>query len=245
MANRDLFRGVDMYENRQRRAGGRRVWSFWQRLAMQAAAALLLFGGVVYLYDQESELGEGVRYIVALAQADEQELMEVGSFSELWQELVDKGAGADVAPPEGEKPDEQPVDWSEQPEAYLASAQTDAGGNLVMILPASGLMQGAFGDVDEAGLKVSGLKIYCQSRQEVKAAAIGEVTEAVAGERVVLSHRDGVETCYVGGIEPVVKAGDTLRQGELLGYVEEGSLLFEVRQEGEAVDPFLYVKGPQ
>lgn len=241
MANRDLFRGAD-YE-RQRAAGG--PWrSLWQRLIMQAAAALLLFGGVVCLYEQESELGEGVRYIVALARADEQELMEVGSFSEAWQGLLDRAKVVGAEPDEVQEVS-QPVDLSGAPADYLESAAVNGDGNLVMILPASGLMQGAFGDVDEQGLQVSGLKIYCQSRQEVKAAAIGQVSLAAEGERVVLSHRDGVETCYIGEIEPVVEVGQTLRQGELLGYVQEGSLVFQVLQEGEAVDPFLYVKGPQ
>lgn len=243
MANRDLFRGAD-YE-RRREAGS--PWrGLWRRLIMQAMAALLLFGGVVCLYEQESELGEGVRYIVALARADEQELLAVSSFSEAWQELLDRvSAVGAAAEPEEVREVSQPVDLSGAPADYLASAAVNGDGNLVMILPASGLMQGAFGDVDEQGLAVGGLKIYCQSRQEVKAAAIGQVSLVVEGERVVLSHRDGVETCYIGEIEPAVEVGQTLRQGELLGYVQEGSLTFQVLQEGEAVDPFLYVKGPQ
>ncbi len=69
-----------------------------------------------------------------------------------------------------------------QPNAdYLQAAPGNAAGNLVMILPASGLMQSAFGDIDEQGLSVDGLKIFCQNQQEVKAAAIGEVIEVVSG----------------------------------------------------------------
>lgn len=250
MANRDLFRGAD-YERRRAARGAHGAWrGLWRRLIMQAAAALLLFGCVVCLYEQESELGDGVRYIVALARADEQELMEVGSFSEVWRGLLDRVTAGEAAGEQDKVPDEalevsRPVDLSGAPADYLSSAALNGDGNLVMILPASGLMQGAFGDVDEQGLQVGGLKIYCQSRQEVKAAAAGMVSAAADGERVVLSHRDGVETCYIGEIEPAVEVGQTLRQGELLGYVQEGSLTFQVLQEGDAVDPFLYVKGPQ
>ncbi len=140
--------------------------------------------------------------------------------------------------------DEDPTNY--QPgEEYLAAAQLDESGNLVMILPASGLMQSAFGDIDEQGLTVSGLKIFCQNQQEVKAAAIGEVVEVVAGEKIVLQHRDGVESCYQGAIEPVVQVGETLRQGQLLGHITESTLFFQVVREETPLDPFLFVKGPE
>ncbi len=224
---------------------------------VQAAAALLLFCGIVYLYEQESAIGEGVRYIVALASADEQEVMAVGSFADLWQDLRGRAEQlqADVSSDTKDEPDdmvlptlstldEDPTNY--QPgEEYLAAAQLDESGNLVMILPASGLMQSAFGDIDEQGLTVSGLKIFCQNQQEVKAAAIGEVVEVVAGEKIVLQHRDGVESCYQGAIEPVVQVGETLRQGQLLGHITESTLFFQVVREETPLDPFLFVKGPE
>ena len=226
---------------------------------VQAAAALLLFCGIVYLYEQESAIGEGVRYIVALASADEQEVMAVGSFADLWQDLRGRAEQlqADVSSDTDKKDepdnmvlptlstlDEDPTNY--QPgEEYLAAAQLDESGNLVMILPASGLMQSAFGDIDEQGLTVSGLKIFCQNQQEVKAAAIGEVVEVVAGEKIVLQHRDGVESCYQGAIEPVVQVGETLRQGQLLGHITESTLFFQVVREETPLDPFLFVKGPE
>ena len=261
MANRDLFRGIDAYDSQRRREPLSKspLQVLGRRLMVQAAAALLLFCGIVYLYDQESANGEGVSYIVALASADEQEVMAVGSFADLWQDLRGRAEQlqADVSSDTDKKDepddmvlptlstlDEDPTNY--QPgEEYLAAAQLDESGNLVMILPASGLMQSAFGDIDEQGLTVSGLKIFCQNQQEVKAAAIGEVVEVVAGEKIVLQHRDGVESCYQGAIEPVVQVGETLRQGQLLGHITESTLFFQVVREETPLDPFLFVKGPE
>ncbi len=261
MANRDLFRGIDAYDSQRRREPLSKspLQVLGRRLMVQAAAALLLFCGIVYLYEQESAIGEGVRYIVALASADEQEVMAVGSFADLWQDLRGRAEQlqADVSSDTDKKdePDdmvlptlstleEDPTNY--QPgEEYLAAAQLDESGNLVMILPASGLMKRAFGDIDEQGLTVSGLKIFCQNQQEVKAAAIGEVVEVVAGEKIVLQHRDGVESCYQGAIEPVVQVGETLRQGQLLGHITESTLFFQVVREETPLDPFLFVKGPE
>ncbi len=259
MANRDLFRGIDAYDSQRRREPLSKspLQVLGRRLMVQAAAALLLFCGIVYLYEQESAIGEGVRYIVALASADEQEVMAVGSFADLWQDLRGRAEQlqADVSSDTKDEPDdmvlptlstldEDPTNY--QPgEEYLAAAQLDESGNLVMILPASGLMQSAFGDIDEQGLTVSGLKIFCQNQQEVKAAAIGEVVEVVAGEKIVLQHRDGVESCYQGAIEPVVQVGETLRQGQLLGHITESTLFFQVVREETPLDPFLFVKGPE
>ena len=261
MANRDLFRGIDAYDSQRRREPLSKspLQVLGRRLMVQAAAALLLFCGIVYLYEQESAIGEGVRYIVALASADEQEVMAVGSFADLWQDLRGRAEQlqADVSSDTDKKDesddmvlptlstlDEDPTNY--QPgEEYLAAAQLDESGNLVMILPASGLMQSAFGDIDEQGLTVSGLKIFCQNQQEVKAAAIGEVVEVVAGEKIVLQHRDGVESCYQGAIEPVVQVGETLRQGQLLGHITESTLFFQVVRDETPLDPFLFVKGPE
>ena len=261
MANRDLFRGIDAYDSQRRREPLSKspLQVLGRRLMVQAAAALLLFCGIVYLYEQESAIGEGVRYIVALASADEQEVMAVGSFADLWQDLRGRAeqlqAGVSSDTDKKDEPDdmvlptlstldEDPTNY--QPgEEYLAAAQLDESGNLVMILPASGLMQSAFGDIDEQGLTVSGLKIFCQNQQEVKAAAIGEVVEVVAGEKIVLQHRDGVESCYQGAIEPVVQVGETLRQGQLLGHITESTLFFQVVREETPLDPFLFVKGPE
>lgn len=270
MANRDLFAGGQEYQTYR---GGTRsaVGSgLVRRLLWQSVAALLIFGAIVGLYEHESALGEGVRYVVALASADQQEIMAVGNFSDFLDNLgvsVDSlgnvsgldddevAGGADAAQSDTntETADVETdvpavagdaADWQPD-EAYLAAAQLDAEGDPVMILPVSGMMESAFGDIDDSGLNVAGLNIYCQGEQQVKAAAIGKVTGVTAGESIVIEHRDGVESRYCGNIQPEVAVGDTLRQGQLIGTVEEGELLFQVLREGEAVDPFLFLQGPE
>ncbi len=239
MANRDLFRGMDTYENQRRDNAGSPFWQAWgRRLIAQAAAALLLFCGVVYLYEQESALGDGVRYVVALATTNEQQIMAVNSFADIWQDLLHKAGDEDGENPDAQEPNDKSEEQTEtlpgqvaavdyQPNAdYLQAAPGNAAGNLVMILPASGL-------------------IFCQNQQEVKAAAIGEVIEVVSGEKVVLRHRDGVLSYYQGAIEPAVQVGETLRQGQLLGRITESTLFFQVLRDEQPLDPFLFVKGPE
>ncbi len=241
MANRDLFSGADM--GRRRAEEGRGTLS--GRLFWQGLAALLLFMGVVCLYEQESALGEGVRYVVALAQVDGQESLAVNGLADLWRETL---AGLRLPLDEA---GEQPVSGSIEPgdyqpgEDYLAAAALSEDGAPVLILPASGLMQGAFGEVTEQGLPLLGVQIYCQGEQEVKAAAIGEVVEVVPGERVRLKHTGGVETSYSGALTASVQVGDVLRQGQTLGRIDEDVLFFQVLVDGQPQDPFLYVKGPE
>ncbi len=253
MANRDLFSGVDTNRRRAEDARG----SIGRRLFWQGLAALLLFAGVVCLYEQESQLGEGVRYVVALAQADEQESMAVNGLADLWRETVaaaklpqqDNTDEPDADEPGSDEADANEADILDgdyQPgEDYLAAATLNDEGAPVLILPASGLMQGAFGEVTEQGLPLLGLQIFCQGEQEVKAAAIGEVTEVTPGERVTVSHTGGVETCYTGAITAEVKVGDVLRQGEAIGRITDAMLFFQVLVDGQPQDPFLFVKGPE
>ena len=256
MANRDLFTGGDYPPRRTetRTAGG-----WLRRLVWQGLAALLLFGGVVWGYEQETELGEGVRYVVALARQDNQQAMAVNGLLDIWQEIkqpTGEDKVADVNDVGGDEivGDDEIVGGyeivgeviGEQPdEAYLAAAVVDDEGLPVLILPTSGLMQGAFGEVTADGLPLLGVQIFCQKEQPIKAAAIGEVTEVIDGERVVLQHTAGLETVYVGEIEVEAAVGDVLRQGEVVGRITDGMLYFQVLQDGEPYDPFLFVKGPK
>lgn len=269
MANRDLFIGGQDYQayrgNVRPAAGGGII----RRLLGQSVAALVIFGGIVGLYEQESALGEGVRYVVALASADQQEIMAVGNFSDFIGQFAggvgvdsvtggntdnevvgvgrDNAADIDTAAvgSAGAEDDAAAASAGIGDDAYMAAAALDSDGDPVMILPASGLMESAFGDIDANGLSVAGLKIYCQGEQQVKAAAIGQVTEVLAGQSILIMHSGGIESRYCGAIIPAVAVGDMLRQGQTIGTVEEGELLFQVMREGEVQDPFLFLQGPE
>lgn len=251
MANRDLFSGGDY----QRQTSGEKSGSWlMSRLFLQGLVALVMFAGVVYLYEQESELGDGVRYVVALARTEQQEALAVSGLADFWQALTaedehtpDKNAIGEGEKSGGEVSEQVVVqDADYQPDSeYLAQAKLGEDGEPILILPASGLMQSAFGELDEGGLPISGLEIFCQQEQSVKAAAIGEVVEVVQGEKIVLKHSGGMETVYGGAVSGDVGKGDVVNQGEVIGRVGEGVLLFQVLVEGEPQDPLAYVLGPQ
>lgn len=257
MANRDLFTGAD-YKPPGRTDGHGR---WLGRLFMQGLAALALFGGVVYLYEQEGALAEGVRYVVALASADRQEAMAVNGLADFWRDLTaDASTPVDNPTPKADEENaEVPVEGAAapadaalplaadyQPDAdYTASSVLRDDGEPVLVLPVSGLMQSAFGELNDNGLPVTGLEIFCQQEQAVKAAAIGEVTNVQPGKQITLKHSGGIETVYSGKLAAEVTRGDILRQGDVIGRISEGVLLFQVLLEGEPQDPLLYVLGPE
>lgn len=230
MANRDLFGGD--YQRAEERRGG----AMFSRLVLQGLVAAVMFGGVVALYEQEGRLGEGVRYVVALARADQQDVLAVNSLADVdWQGLV-----ANLA---GDEPDEPNLAASADVTDDVALSAGEQG-DTVLVLPASGLMQAAFGDLGADGLAVDGLEIYCQQEQTVKAAAAGRVVEVLAGS-IRLEHAAGLETVYAGALEPDVAAGDEVQQGQVIGRLPEGVLTFKLLVEGEPVDPLGYVLGPE
>lgn len=258
MANRDLF-----YGDYQRQDEVRRGSALWSRLMLQGLVAVLMFAGVLALYEQESRLGEGVRYVVALARADNSEVLAVSSLKDVdWQGLVAEIGGQESADLSGNSPDDKvqnevqgntpnntaDVEVSAADfvpgDDYLSEAAQNADGKAVLVLPASGLMQAAFGDLGADGLTVDGVEIFCQQQQAVKAAAIGRVTEAAA-DRIVLEHSGGLETVYAGEIAAAVSVGDVVQQGEQLGTLPEGVLTFQVLVEGEPQDPLGFVLGPE
>lgn len=244
MANRDLFYGD--YQRQEERRGS----ALMSRLVLQGLVAMLFFAGVVALYDQEGRLGEGVRYVVALARADQQEVLAVNSLADVdWARLVDNLAGNATDVPDVDDvtdvPDVPTAAGDFVPGAdYVDEAAKNVAGEAVLVLPTSGLLQAAFGDVGDDGLVVSGLEIFCQQEQAVKAVAIGKVQEAAAG-RLVIEHAGGLETVYAGALTTEVTVGDVVQQGQVVGHLPEGVLTFQVLVEGEPVDPLNYVLGPE
>ena len=74
----------------------------------------------------------------------------------------------------------------------------------------------------------------------VYAVSAGTVTAVspLSGDRygLLLDHGDGLESVYASMSELTVQAGDSVSRGQQLGASTEG-LYFELRQDGEAVDP--------
>lgn len=113
--------------------------------------------------------------------------------------------------------------------------------------PATGTILQKFGAPQEGGGKAKGLFIRSPAGSEVRAIADGQVVFADwlrgFGNLVVLDHEDGFLSVY-GYNEAVLKqVGDDVRAGERMATVgnsggrSESGLYFELRHQGEAIDP--------
>lgn len=100
-----------------------------------------------------------------------------------------------------------------------------------------------------------GIDIAANRGTDVFAVLDGTVTEAGydanLGNYALVDHGDGLETLYAHCQELLVGAGDAVEQGQVIAKVGSSGqstgphLHFEVRQNGEPQDPFLYVYGPE
>ena len=98
----------------------------------------------------------------------------------------------------------------------------------------------------------AGTDIGAQYGAEVTAAAAGNVTIATYGSGygnyVMIAHADGSVTLYGHMSSLAVSAGQTVSQGDVIGYVGSTGnstgphLHFEVRINGSPVDPMQYFK---
>lgn len=99
-----------------------------------------------------------------------------------------------------------------------------------------------------------GLDIAVRAETEIRAAGAGVVKEArqdtVYGEYVLIDHGDGLESLYGHASRVLVREGDRVSRGQLIalagstGVSSAPHLHFEVRKNGRAVDPLLYVRQP-
>lgn len=99
-----------------------------------------------------------------------------------------------------------------------------------------------------------GMAIKAATGAPVSAVWSGVVTRVTAvdypyGAGVTVSHAGGMET-YYGALHGVrISAGESVRQGQILGLVAPGSggepacLYLEIRENQRAVDPLIYLSG--
>jgi murein DD-endopeptidase MepM/ murein hydrolase activator NlpD len=119
-----------------------------------------------------------------------------------------------------------------------------------LLPPVSGTVASGFGK--RGGGVHDGIDILAPSGEQVRAASGGRVEYAGSGKRgygnaVVLDHGDGITTLY-GHLATIrVQSGETVAAGAVVGTVGRSGnatthhLHFELRVDGEAVDPAPYL----
>lgn len=131
------------------------------------------------------------------------------------------------------------------------STRSGNGAAPAFIWPAVGPITTRFGvpGSDWIGGYHMGLDIGAPTGAPIVAAAAGVVEEANGdnshgyGNHVLISHGNGYETLYAHMSRIVAQAGEKVAQGQLIGYVGQSGfangphLHFEVRRQGEKIDP--------
>lgn len=98
----------------------------------------------------------------------------------------------------------------------------------------------------------NGIVISAQPGSPVRAAAQGKITEISTNENgkvVVITHSQDLETVYMGLQDIIVAPQDLVAQGQVLGRLAKksqnnGTLYFEVREQGQPTDPLSRLKDP-
>lgn len=140
------------------------------------------------------------------------------------------------------------------PGAGVRSASQDPEGSLPTSWPltAEGYVTQAL--LEGAEMEHPGLDIAVASQSYIRAAGAGLVedagTDPVYGNYVTVDHGDGYLSLYAHASEILVEAGQRVRRNEVIalsgntGRSTAPHLHFEIRLNGEAVDPLTLVNPP-
>ena len=256
MAMNDLFKQKNQSYTRHDGDNKRRVGGFAGRFVSQLMIAGVIFVLLLFCYQKDNAAGEAVRHVVAMATADQSDTLAVSGLP-FWQSSVQDDTDAENQGQTGTNDQQSNTDDGlnnseadtenlDTSAAYTSTEQ--ANGIIELLLPVSGVLSKAFGEVTTAGATCNGLIIGCESTQNVKAAAAGTITEvggSAGNYHLRIVHNTNTVTVYDGLTELTVKNGDEIRQGDTIGnIVAEGELHFAVLKDGKPVDPLNYLESP-
>lgn len=118
-------------------------------------------------------------------------------------------------------------------------------------LPVKGVISGRFGSSRPEGGTWKGLFIRAASGTPVRAIANGRVVFADwmrgFGNLLIVDHSDGYLSIYGNNDALLKQVGDVVRSGDAIaavgdsGGIPESGLYFELRQQGQALDPMKWV----
>lgn len=186
------------------------------------------------LQQRESSFKSANAAYRASAARAEQMAAEAQSLAELVQRLEEAPAPTQIDKPKPKK-------------SAKASRAVRAAGRGA-ILPVSGPLLARFGDHDEMGSEILGLKIKAPPKAIVVTPMDGTVkysgTFRNYGQIVIVEHKSGMHSLMAGMSTTDVSTGQSLKSGEPIGYMPSASsqdgpltLYYELRQNGDPVDP--------
>jgi lipoprotein NlpD len=92
-----------------------------------------------------------------------------------------------------------------------------------------------------------GILLYGQLGQDIRAASAGRVVYTGSGIRgygnlIIIKHGENLLSAYAHNRESLVRDGQEVSQGEVIGHMGEGApgkpvLYFEIRRNGKPIDP--------
>lgn len=152
--------------------------------------------------------------------------------------------------PARERTEQAPALVNERlPEAQAHSVFARLKGELR--LPVKGVISGRFGSSRPEGGTWKGLFIRAASGTPVRAIANGRVVFADwmrgFGNLLIVDHSDGYLSIYGNNDALLKQVGDVVRSGDAVaavgdsGGIPESGLYFELRQQGQALDPMKWV----
>jgi Meckel syndrome type 1 protein len=138
------------------------------------------------------------------------------------------------------------------PEVSSTPVSTSCGSSRIVAPVKNYVVTGDFGE-SRPGHTHSGIDLAVASGTPIVAAACGVVTQASAesgyGNMVCIRHSSTLTTCYAHMSRFASRVGQTVHQGQVIGYVgctgncTGPHVHFETRVNGRAVDPAPYLSG--
>lgn len=213
------------------------------------------------LLKQRAERQKILNQIASKVRAQKQEIGALQRNEKRLSNLVDRltkllaeQARRPPPPPSRPTPGQKPAAPSTGPEnQHLPSATS---GNFARLrgqlrLPARGQVIGRFGAPREGGSTWKGLFIRAGAGSEVKAVANGQVVYAEwmrgFGNLMIIDHGAGYLTVYGNNDSLLKQVGERVQGGETVGTVgnsggnQDSGLYFELRHQGQALDPMKWV----
>lgn len=219
----------------------------WQKVLAWQSCALLLMGyfflkmGSAPVFSQETE---PVTYSIVTLQAGESLAELAVKYQTTQDQILLDNPGVDLVPGVTLTIREKTVE--DVPAVVLSRGVTS-----VWIWPAQGSISSKYGW--RKGEFHHGVDLAIPQGTAVLAARAGKVTKAqwhkIYGLAVIIDHGNGVESLYAHNQKLLVSPGDWVEQGQKIalsgntGRSTGPHLHFEIRLNGQAVDPLPYLTG--